>query len=119
MGDTIEVARHVANDVKPVVGCTCTDNLPLRGIGKLETKYYLRLLVKDESGVLAAISEIFSQYEVSIRSMVQPTTHGDGTAELIFMTHTANEAHFEDALKEVAALSCVVKIGTMIRIEED
>ena len=119
MGDAIEVARHVANDVKPIVGCTCTDNLPLRGIGKLETKYYLRLLVKDEPGVLAAISEIFSQYDVSIRSMVQPTTHGDGTAELIFMTHTANEAHFEEALKEVEALSCVAQIGTMIRIEED
>ena len=119
MGDAIEVARHVANDVKPIVGCTCTDNLPLRGIGKLETKYYLRLLVKDEPGVLAAISEIFSQYDVSIRSMVQPTTHGDGTAELIFMTHTANEAHFEEALKEVKALACVAQIGTMIRIEED
>ena len=51
--------------------------------------------------------------------MVQPTTHGDGTAELIFMTHTANEAHFEEALKEVEALSCVAQIGTMIRIEED
>lgn len=119
MGDVIEVARRVANDVKPVVGCTCTDNLPLRGIGKLETKYYLRLHAKDEPGVLAAISEIFSQYEVSIRSMVQPTTHGDGTAELVFMTHTANEAHFEDALKEVGSLSCVVNIGCMIRIEED
>ena len=35
------------------------------------------------------------------------------------MTHTANEAHFEEALKEVEALSCVAQIGTMIRIEED
>lgn len=119
MGDVIEVARHVANDVKPIVGCTCTDRLMLRGIDKLETRYYLRLLAKDEPGVLASISEIFSEYDVSIRSMIQPTTHDNSTAELIFMTHTANEGHFDDALKEIAALDCVVKIGTMIRIEED
>ncbi len=40
----------MANDVKPVVGCTCTDNLLARN-RQVETKYYLRLLVKDESGV--------------------------------------------------------------------
>lgn len=119
MGDTIEVARHVANDVKPIVGCTCTDNLMIRSIDKLETRFYLRILAKDESGVLAAISEVFGEYDVSIRSMVQPTTHGDGTAELIFVTHTANEGHFEQALKEVESLHCVVSIETMIRIEED
>lgn len=104
MGDAIEVARHVANDVKPIVGCTCTDNLPLRGIGKLETKYYLRLLVKDEPGVLAAISEIFSQYDVSIRSMVQPTTHGDGTRRAHFHDAYGQRGALRGSLKEVEAL---------------
>jgi homoserine dehydrogenase len=117
MGDVIEVARRVANNVEPIVGCTCTDNLAIRDIGELETKFYLRLLVADKPGVLAAISEIFCHHNVSIRSMVQPTAGGDGTAELIFVTHIAGDANFETALAEIQGLDCVVEIGTMIRIE--
>lgn len=119
MGDVIEVARRVDRGVAPIVGCTCTDELAIRDIGELETRFYLRLLVADKPGVLAAISKIFCHHEVSIRSMLQPEPGGDGTAELIFMTHIANDSNFETALEEIKNLDCVVEIGTMIRIEEE
>ena len=119
MGDVIEVARRVTTDTKPIVGCTCTDNLPLRGIGKLETKFYLRIVAADKPGVLAAVSKVFCDHHVSIRSMVQPLGADGETAELIFMSHTAKDSDFEAALDEIKHLDCVKEIGTMIRIEED
>lgn len=119
MGDTIEVARRVSTNTKPIVGCTCTDNLGFRGIGKLETKFYLRIVAADKPGVLANVSKVFCNHGVSIRSMIQPLAADDETAELIFMTHTAADSNFEAALDEIQHLDCVKEIGTMIRIEED
>lgn len=119
MGDCIEVARRVSSGIKPIVGCTCTDNLPLRGIGKLETKFYLRIVAADKPGVLAKVSEVFCVHGVSIRSMIQPSGADGKTAELIFMTHTAKDSDFEAALDEIEHLDCVKEIGTMIRVEEE
>ena len=96
---------------------TCTDNLSLRPIGKLETKFYLRIIADDKPGVLACVSDVFAKHGVSIRSMIQPYVADGTTAELIFMTHTALDSDFEAALKEIENLECVEEIGTMIRVE--
>ena len=56
MGDVLEVARHIALGVRPIVGCTCTDDLPLVPMEELKTKYYIRFAVADRSGVLAAMA---------------------------------------------------------------
>lgn len=116
MGDIIEIARHIAKGTGPIVGCTCTDTLPFRPMGDLETKYYLRLLVEDKPGVLASTSKAFSDCGVSIRSVVQPSDDKD-TADLIYMTHTAKEENFISALEQIKLLPTVKNIGTIIRIE--
>ena len=50
MGDVLEVARHIQMGIKPIVGCTCTDNLPIISMDDLHTKYYIRFVVADRSG---------------------------------------------------------------------
>lgn len=119
MGDVIEVARHITSNSGITVGCTCTDNLEIREIGKLETKFYLRIVADDKPGVLASVSKVFAAYGVSIRSMIQPSVADGETAELIFVTHTAKDSDFETALAEIEKLDCVQEIGTMIRVEEE
>ncbi len=118
MGDIIEVARHVALGLPPIVGDTCTDELPLRALDDLCGKYYLRIAVNDEPGVLAATAKVFGDNEVSIYSMVQAGA-ADGAAELIFMTHAANERHVQNALAGIEALEQVRRVACLIRIEED
>jgi homoserine dehydrogenase len=54
MGDVLDVARHITLGVPPIVGCTCTDELPIVPMDNLETCYYLRIVVPDRVGVLAA-----------------------------------------------------------------
>ena len=118
MGDVIEAAKRIAIDVKPLDGCTCTDRLPIRDVGQLNAKFYLRIVANDERGVLAAVSRVFADNGVSIRSMIQPTTDRE-SAELIFMTHHALEANVEKALTEIEALASIKEIGTIIRVEEE
>ena len=117
MGDVIEVARHVAKGTGPLEACTCTDELPIKPMGELVTKYYLRFSVQDKPGVLAAISRVFGQHGVSIRSMTQPATSGEH-AVLTFLTHRAREADVMAAVDEVRGLPSLKEVGTVIRIEE-
>ena len=63
MGDVLEVARHMTLGIPPVVGCTCTDNLPIVPMEKLSTKYYIRFSVADthtasEASVRRVLEEI-------------------------------------------------------------
>ena len=117
MGDIIEVARHVSKNVPPIVGDTCTDTLKIRNIDELCTKYYLRMAVKDEAGVLAAATKVFAAWDVSICTMVQRSAKND-KAELTFTTHTTNEQHMQKALQEIKDLEQVEEISQLIRIEE-
>ena len=89
MGDVVEVARHVTLGVGPLVGCTCTDELPIVPMDDLKTKYYIRFKVADRSGVLAAMAGVFAKHNVSVYSVVQRGKKESGQVDLVYVTHTA------------------------------
>ena len=118
MGDVLEVARRMTLGIPPVVGCTCTDDLPILPIEKLQTKYYIRFAVADRSGVLAAMASVFAKYEVSVRSVVQRGNAEHSTVNLSYVTHTASEAAVRSALDEIAQLPDVLRAEpSVIRVE--
>ncbi len=118
MGDVLEVARRTTLGIPPVVGCTCTDDLPILPIEKLQTKYYIRFAVADRSGVLAAMASVFAKYEVSVRSVVQRGNAEHSTVNLSYVTHTASEAAVRSALDEIAQLPDVLRAEpSVIRVE--
>lgn len=118
MGDVLELSRHITHNVAPIVGCTCTDNLPLVPIDEIESQYYIRLNVKDVAGVLAATSQCFANNDVSVKSMLQQAGSGD-YVDLLFVTHRTKEFAIKAALGEIQSLSDVNKLGILIRIEEN
>ena len=120
MGDVLEVARHVAMGIKPIVGCTCTDTTPIDEMEDLETKYYLRFVVADRSGVLAATADIFAKYDVSVQSVTQRGTKARHEVDLVFLTHTAEERSMRKVIEEVLALDGVSSssVPSIIRVED-
>lgn len=125
MGDVLEVARHVQMGIEPIVGCTCTDNIPVIAMEDLKTKYYLRFVVADRSGVLAATADIFAKHGVSVKSVTQrPRSNDDGLPEeavdLVFVTHTAQEGSVRKVIDDILALRDVVLGGfpSVIRVED-
>lgn len=81
MGDVLEVARHLQLGVKPIVGCTCTDNIPVISVEELQTKYYLRFLVEDRAGVwqhvqtsLRSTMSRFSRFSSVVRKRAMRST---------------------------------------------
>ncbi len=120
MGDVLEVARHIQLGVKPILGCTCKDDLPILPIEDLSTKYYLRFLVADRPGVLAAASEIFAKYDVSVRSVTQRGVHNGSQVDLVFLTHTTQEGKMSKVIEEILSLDNVVLGGypSVIRVQD-
>ena len=120
MGDVLECARHLQAGIAPLVGCTCTDELPLVPIEELTTKYYIRFAVADRTGVLAATAGIFAEHKVSVHSMVQRGRKSDGgRVDLSYVTHTACEADVRAVLTDIAKLDDIVySEPSVIRVEE-
>ena len=119
MGDVLEVARHMTLGIPPVVGCTCTDNLPIVPMEQLSTKYYIRFSVADRSGVLAAMAGVFAKHGVSVRSVVQRGSAQHETVNLSYVTHTASEASVRRVLEEIGGLEDVLRAEpSVIRVED-
>ena len=118
MGDVLEVARHMQLGIGPIVGCTCTDNLPILPMEQLHTKYYIRFAVADRSGVLASMAGVFAKHGVSVRSVVQRGSAEHETVNLSYVTHTASEASVRRVLEEIGQLPDVLRAEpSVIRVE--
>ncbi len=117
VGDVIEAARHIQRECRGLVGCTCSESLPVVDIADLQTSYYVRLHAADEPGVLASIAGVFAEHGVSLASVIQRQTSDEG-AEIVWITHRAAERDMRAALEKIGALDAVRGIGALLRVEE-
>ena len=86
---------------------------------EIETRYYVRMSIADRPGVLAQISRVFGDNMISISSAIQRETDSlTQTAEIVIMTHPAQERAMQQALSELAQLEVVKEISNFIRVED-
>jgi len=83
----------------------------------VRTRYYVRMAVKDQPGVLGATAMVFGKHEASIASVVQKRSAKD-VAEIVWVTHLVQEANMRRALEEIRALPVVQAVESVIRVEE-
>ena len=91
-------------------------NLELVAPNEIRSKYYLRLLVNDEAGVLAKISETFAKYDISIEMMMQQPS-GSEMANLLVATHICKEESITKVMEELFENQNVFTKPAMIRID--
>jgi homoserine dehydrogenase len=90
----------------------------IKPMSEIETRYYLRLNVADRPGVLAQISKVLGDHQISISSVIQKLADSVAqTAEIVIMTHPAEEAAMQQALNELEHLTVVKEISNFIRVE--
>ena len=115
IGDLLEVSKdnHSAH-IK-----TSCNGPNMKNMNSLVTKYYIRISVDNEAGVLARISTILGKLNISIASVIQKDgVNSDETAELIITTYESSEEALQTALSEITVLPVVKKINTILRIED-
>ena len=89
---------------------------PILNMEDVRTCYYLRLSVEDRSGVLADLTRILADQQISINSMMQEQD-GENRAIIIFLTHEAREGDVNTAIKTIEAMPFVHSSITRIRLE--
>ena len=94
-------------------------DIPILSIDKVLTAYYLRLGVADQAGVLASVTGILAEFNVSIDAMLQQPSHNkEESTELIILTHQCVESQMNAALEKIQALATVIEPIVRIRKEE-
>lgn len=115
MGDVIDVCRDLVYDSCGRVGCNCYKKMPVKRIEDSESKFFLRIIAEDRSGVLANIASVLGNNDVSIAQVVQKSRKS-GTAELVIITDTVLEKNINDALAVFKGMSVVKDIPGVIRV---
>lgn len=88
-------------------------------IGDITTSYYLRLNVADQAGVLADITRILADKDISIDALLQKeAAEGQQNTDLIILTHQTQEKHMLSAIERIEQLSTVLGSVVKIRLEE-
>ena len=92
---------------------------PILPIGEVETSYYLRMRVQDRPGVLADVTRILADSNISIDAMVQKEPEaGQSRVDIVMLTHQAIEKNVNAAMAKIEKLRTVVGKVTRIRLEE-
>jgi homoserine dehydrogenase len=94
-------------------------NTPILPMTEVVTAYYLRLQVADKAGVLARITRILADCEISIDAVLQrESLEGEKQTDLIILTHDTVEGRMNAALAQMQALPTVLAPIVRIRKEE-
>jgi homoserine dehydrogenase len=116
--DIIDVARDIHHGVSSRILCTCFEEMKICSIEKTESPYYIRLLVADKPGVLAAIAGAFGAQQVSFHSVIQKPKE-DNCAEVVLITYRVPDGNVRRALRTLSAMPIVTNIKSVIRVEAE
>jgi homoserine dehydrogenase len=117
ISDIIDITR---GNQGPMLGYkkSLESGLKLLDKDEIISKYYIRLEVNDESGVLASIASLLGKFDISIESMLQKPSLNKTKANVLFTTHTCKEKDIQNAITQLAKLNGVDENIAMIRIEK-
>ena len=94
-------------------------NTPILKMDEVETSYYLRLRTQDRPGVLADITRILADLNISIDAMVQKEPgEGEDQVNIIMLTHLTIEKNINAAIVKIEELPVMTGKVTRIRLEE-
>lgn len=116
LSDVVAAAHHRAYGGHAPRESVYAD-LPILDHGTVCTRYRVRLHVADTLGVLAEVAGIFAAHGVSLDSVNQRPSAGEGEAVLTVTTHEASEADMAAVIEALTQASAVREIASTIRME--
>ena len=124
VADLVDVVRAITTDPQNRVPHLAFQPgslaaLPILSIEEIETAYYLRLSATNRPGVLAAITRIFGDSDISIDTILQKGRgRPNENVTIIMLTQTTHERNMNRALKKLGQLDTVSGEIVRIRLEK-
>ena len=121
VADLMDLSRHLNSGaqvpVYPALGYWEMDEeIPVVDIEDIEAEYYLRIPAVDRVGVMAKISSILQDHDISIEAVIQKEAISE-TIPIIILTHTAEEKQLNQAIAAIEVLDDVTGKINRIRVE--
>jgi len=113
-----DIADVMTGAVRPVFQAPAGDLKPFIAVDPSRTvgKAYLRIMVRDEPGAIAAISETLAECGVSIDSFLQKPVEGAGGVPIVLVTHATPESNLLDAITRIEKLQAVLERPRLLRV---
>ena len=128
IADLVDITRlHTADPLNRVPHLAfqpnAMSNLKILPMSEVVTSYYLRLRVADEAGVLAKLTGLLAEANISIDAVLQREADqvsqaGENQTDVIILTHDTVEGKMNAVLAQMQALPTVMAPITKIRKEE-
>lgn len=123
VADLVDVVRALTSDPENRVPHLAfqpdaLSDTPILSMDDVETAYYLRLQASDKPGVLADVTRIIGDLNISIEAIIQKEpAEGTTTASVILLTHKVLEKNMDAAIAKIEALDNIHDKVMRIRVE--
>ncbi len=123
VADIIDVARTITTDPQNRVPHLAFQadqiaDIPVLPVTQISTAYYLRMRVDDIPGVMADITRIMGESDISIEAILQKEPEsGAPQATIIMLTQKIRELHMDKAIEKIRGLDTVHGEIHRIRVE--
>ncbi len=87
-------------------------------VADVACEYYVRLMVRDEPGVIAAVTSILADQRISLEAIIQKERHATNTVPIVMLTHETREGNLQAAIARITALESVEDNALILRKEQ-
>lgn len=116
VADVMDVARGSSTPAFCVPAAKLKTSVPVP-FSEQKGRFYIRLRVEDQPGVIADITAVLRDQDLSIDSFLQRGEAKSGGVYVVFTTHRALESAMKKSMVKLQQLSSVLEKPAMLRIE--
>lgn len=123
VADIVDVVRTLTSDPNNRVPhlafqADALSDLPILPIEEVETAYYLRMKALDRPGVLAEVTRILGDLDISIEAIIQKEpAENESEVSVIMLTHRVIEKNMNTAIERIEALEPITGKVMRMRVE--
>ncbi len=123
VADVVDVVRALTTDPENHVPhlafqADALADIPVLAMDQVETAYYLRLSAEDRPGVMADVTRILAEHQISIEAIIQKEpVAGETLLPVIMLTQKTLEREMNAAISEIENLTTISGNVTKIRVE--
>ena len=119
VADLVELARNPNGQRSQALSKWTRRELPMVPIENIASRYYIRVTALDLPGVMAKISGVLGDKNISLASILQHESEPAKPVPVVIMTHLAQEGAVREALTEIGKLDVVSEAPVCIRVVEE
>ena len=115
IADLVDIIKGTVSD--DILGWQSFEAMPHQAVNDIESIFYLRLLATDKPGVLADITAIFANHNISVEAVVQKQIDAQNNAHIAIITNQVKTGEINAAVEEIQKNDFIQETVKIIHVE--